>query len=63
LISNLHNLFLAIAESSRRARSLAQAIADGAAAQAAVGAGDDKFSADEFSDRDDALGSRFPGAR
>src|SRR5205823_8741999 len=30
-----------------------------AAAQAAVGAGDDVFSADEFSERDDAIGYQF----
>jgi hypothetical protein len=30
-----------------------------AAAQAAVGAGDDVFSADEFSERDDAIGDQF----
>jgi len=30
-----------------------------AAAQAAVGAGDDVFSADDFSERDDAIGYEF----
>ena len=30
-----------------------------AAAQAAVGAGDDVFSADDFSERDDAVGYQF----
>jgi len=30
-----------------------------AAAQAAVGAGDDVFSADEFSERDDPIGYQF----
>src|SRR5436309_4984353 len=56
----LHNFLLAIAAPSRRARSLAQAICGWTRpAQAAVGAGDDVFLADDFSERDDAIGYQF----
>jgi len=47
---------LAIAAPSR---TLAQAISGCNLAQAAVGAGDDVFSGDDFSERDDATGYQF----
>jgi hypothetical protein len=52
----LHNFLLAIAAPSR---SLAPAISGCNLAQAAVGAGDDGFLADDFSERNDAIGHQF----
>jgi hypothetical protein len=53
------NFSLAIAAPSRRARSLAQAICGCTPAYAAVGASDDAFLANEFSERDDAIRYQF----
>ncbi len=59
----LNNFLLATAAPSRRACSSAQAILpDGRSQLAVVGAGDDVFSADEFSERVDTIDNELSEA-
>jgi hypothetical protein len=56
----LHNFLLAIAAPSRRARAPVPGICGWTRhAEAAVGAGHDVFSPDEFGEGDDAIGYQF----